>query len=265
VKDCGSKPATGQSTGYLVMDNIVIGSSNAAVSFFLMNHSQHLNPQWGSDGWFGMAIDPFNCRYDERNCTVLGFLKAFSQPVVAVYLKGNRANYFSSGIISFGSTSLSQCRWSAWTWLPKGEPRFPGWNVMLKSFSLPSYNSGALNQPAALMTNAAYIWAPPANFKKIISALDAEYSFADDEYVVKCADVANNQGAMTFTFDGYNQVATPYRALPRDPKTCVVLVRDSSEFFPAGLNVWVLGNSFMLDACHAFDYKNQLIGFAQAS
>ncbi|KAH7664844.1 hypothetical protein AAVH_43399, partial [Aphelenchoides avenae] len=70
VKDCGGLNSTGWSNGSLVIDHLTIGSTTAEnVSFYLMEHAQHFNPQWASDGIMGLSVD-LDCYFDEDNCTL---------------------------------------------------------------------------------------------------------------------------------------------------------------------------------------------------
>ncbi|KAH7669925.1 aspartic protease, partial [Aphelenchoides avenae] len=206
VKDCGGLNSTGWSNGSLVIDHLTIGPKTAAdVSFYLMKHVQHFNPRWASDGLMGLSIS-IDCYLDKDNCTILGFLKAFGDPVVGVYLPSNQlVGQGSAGAITFGSLDLPECS-SNWRWLSDTLKNLPGWNILVKSFDLGSYHAPLTDRPAILFSFAAYIWAPPKVFNKIVSTLGAEYSFSDDEYVVECSKVNKGQlPDMSFTLNGTMQ------------------------------------------------------------
>ncbi|KAH7714851.1 Protein ASP-7 [Aphelenchoides avenae] len=123
------------------------------------------------------------------------------------------------------------------------------------------------NSSAVLISYAAFIWAPPKVHDIIVRVLRAEYSFKYDEYVVECSKVQAEFPDMIFGLDGYTQVVSAKlytRQLPNDKKTCILLVRDSSDPAVDGTprNDWVFGTSFLRASCHAFEYKNFKVGFA---
>ncbi|KAH7707370.1 aspartic protease precursor [Aphelenchoides avenae] len=199
-KDCGEN---GWSNGNLVTDHLTIGTTNAPnVSFGLMYSLQHLNMKWASDGIFGLGVD-LNCISDTENCTTVRYLKAFGDPVVGVRLPGVSG---SSGSISFGSLDVPGCSGN-WQWVPHAVPMHPlssdqAWTVRVKAVDLGSYRSEESNLPGVLTSLSSFILAPSDDFKKIISVLDAEYSFKNDEYTVECSKVTSLP-TMNFAIDTF--------------------------------------------------------------
>lgn len=261
VTDCGNLNATGWSEGVSSYDTLTIDSQSVPkVQFDLMDTAQPFNPQWASDGVFGLAI--YGSFWGR---TIIPFLKGLGgEPYVSVYLPpvSNPDSWSSSGVITFGALETEKCS-SQWTWVPKGVPFAGYWNLNVTTFSLGPVK-GLDTVPAILRVMSAYTWAPSKTFAAIMAQLGAEYSFKYDDYTVKCAKVSGLPD-MIFTLKGWTQTVTPKlytRPIPADPKTCAILLRDIVEVIPKGEDAWVLGTSFLRSSCHALDTQFARVGFA---
>jgi hypothetical protein len=267
--DCGSLNGTGVGNGTLAAEYYEIGSVTAKnVSFYTMHAIEHLNPRWASDGVLGLAIS-FDCWFDTDNCTVFGLLKKLGKPVVSVYLNSDIpavGTASMAGAITFGARDTQNC--GKWVTLPMGPPAITDYffDFIVSTFSLGSYTAKENGRPALLVSTEAYIWAPPRIFAQIIAQLNAEYDFSDDIYTVDCSGIATLPD-LVFTLSGYTYKvpATLYTRPLDGQQTCAVLIRDGSEVYGPGLDMWYFGTSFLRAQCHAFDYSNQKheIAFAE--
>ncbi|KAH7707283.1 Protein ASP-7 [Aphelenchoides avenae] len=269
--DCNSNPDSVDSA-YVAQDTWMIGAQPVPSVTFIygQNHSSLLSNRWASDGILGFflwGLPPGPCGddYDDRcDTAVVTLLKPYDENVVSLYLQRPTSPVTTSvpsGSLTFGGRDTEHC--SGWTSLDKHD--FSGsWSAKIDRVTLGARVLTKERAQAVFDPTSEFIYT--ASYEDIAHALNAEYDFPSDSYVVPC-DALKSFADIVFSLSGkdYRLPASDYaRQTSSDAgkKTCTLMFLNYPSWSDA--NTWTIGTTFLRNYCLALDFSSGLVAVARA-
>ncbi|KAH7721171.1 Protein ASP-7 [Aphelenchoides avenae] len=239
-------------SGSIGRDVLSLSGASAKTNFAVIKQQVNasVQPFWPSDGVLGMIRRDDD---DMGTSPIVHLATAAGGPVVTLFTGSDSAA--RPGVLTLGGTDTAHCD-GAWTVFKQenmtGASGIVNWNVAVSSVKLGRVSS---SKPlTAIMLSHTKSLVPASLFKQIVSAIDAEYDFPSDEYVVACSAVKRLPD-LVLTLKGgfeYRVPAGEYvkNLIPRKDKQCTLLIGGLPDENPVFTLGWQMFGSY----CWRFNY-----------
>ncbi|TVY31934.1 Aspartic-type endopeptidase [Lachnellula subtilissima] len=241
---------SGNVTGSMAQDSLSIaGMSFTAAIGIASTVSDQFNT-FPIDGILGLSLS----KSDGQNFwETLAASKTLKSNMVGLAID-RASDGPNTGVINFGSPDTSRFSGSL-DYFPSESNLSDDWAVNITNVGVGTTQIG-ISSMGYIDTGTSFIFAPPADAKKLHASIDGATSSDDSTYTVPCTTTT----PLTFSF-GQSTYSVPSKDWVSAEANGVC----TSNVYGVGVvddNSWLIGDTFLKNVYVVFDYDQSRVGFA---